>query len=213
MQFLIVEDHMLIRDALVPLLEELADDVRVLQSGTLAGALEKIEANDNLDLIILDLRLPDMSGLAGLKAIRSSAPDAKVVVLSGNYDRRDMVTAFDYGAAGFLPKSLSTGSLINALKVVLSGEKYIPSDVLLAIADTSDPLSSLESDNPLRQLTLRQKEVLALLMEGLTNKAIAGKLGVEEVTAKLHVKNIFKKLGAKNRTEAAKKAADLGWKV
>lgn len=211
MQILIVDDHMLVRDALVPLLEELADDVHVLQSGTLADALEIIETNDSLDLIILDLLLPDMSGIAGLKAVRSSAPDTKVVVFSGNYDRGNVVAAFEHGAAGFIPKSLSTDSLINALKVVMSDERYIPADVLLAIGDTSDPLSSLKSDNPLRQLTYRQKEVLALLMEGFTNKAIADKLGVEEVTTKFHVGSILKKLGAKNRTEAARKAAKLGW--
>lgn len=212
-QFLIVEDHMLVRDALVLLLGELADDVRVLQAGTLAGALEKIKANDKLDLIILDLLLPDISGIAGLRAIRSIAPKTKVVVLSGNYARKDVMKAFEHGAAGFIPKSMSTDSLINALKVVLSGEKYIPSDILLTIGDTSDPLSNLESDNPLRQMTKRQIEVLGLLTRGLTNKVIADKLGIEEVTAKLHVKNILHKIGAKNRTEAVRKALDLGWEI
>ncbi len=214
MEILVVDDHSLVRDALKPILNDLVDDVHITESATFGGAIETASRIKGLDLVVLDLQLPGMSGVSDVGVFRSRFPETLVVILSGYYVRQDVLKAFQHGAAGFIPKSLSTESLKTAFRMVLSGERYIPSDILVALNnDGGIDKSDIESDNdnPLLHLTYRQREVLDLLTEGMSNKSIANKLGIQEVTVKLHMKNIFKMLHAENRTQALRIALKLGW--
>ena len=214
MEVLIVDDHSLVRDALRPILVDLRDDVNISESSTFSGAVEAASRIEGLDLIVLDLQLPGMSGVADIDVFRTRFPRAIVVILSGYYVRQDVLKAFQHGAAGFIPKSLSTESLRNAFKMVLSGERYIPSDILVALDDNGavdHANGDVNGENPLLHLTYRQREVLDLLTEGQSNKVIAGNLNIQEVTVKMHLKNIFKMLGAQNRTQAVRIALKLGW--
>lgn len=214
MEILVVDDHSLVRAALRPILTGLQDDVHVAESSTFSGAIETASKIDGLDLIVLDLQLPGMSGVADIEVFRTKFPSTIVVILSGYYVRQDVLKAFQYGATGFIPKSLSTDSLRNAFNMVLSGERYIPSDILVALGDDCGIASSnskVSVENPLLRLTYRQREVLDLLTEGLSNKSIANKLGIQEVTVKLHLKNIYKLLKVQNRTQAVRTALRLGW--
>ena len=158
---------------------------------------------EKLDLIILDYKLPGTVGLAGFEALTAAVPDIPIVFLSGNMHRDDVLLAIGAGAAGVIPKDLSAEAMINALRLVLSGEKYLPA-IVLPDHDENGAASGRVDEGPLSGLTLRQREVMELLMQGLPNKKIAESLGVEEVTVKLHLSKIFKKLGANNRTDAAR---------
>ncbi len=161
--------------------------------------------------------MPGMNGLSGLTVMRQKHPEIPVVILSGSVKRSDVLNALEHGASGYLPKTLSGKSLINALRLIMSGEKYIPSALLEDDGSNTRPgeidLDGLAPDNPLRQLTNREREVLALLTKGLSNKEIAKQLTVREITVKVHLTGIFKKLGAANRTQAVKIAMQLGWEA
>lgn len=217
MNILLADDHDLVRDGITSFLHTAAPDVTVAQAKDFAEALAIVNGEQPIDLTILDLNMPGMNGLSGLTVMRQKFPDVPVVILSGSVKRSDVLNALEHGASGYLPKTLSGKSLINALRLVLSGEKYIPSALLEDDGGTIRPgeidLDGLEPDNPLRQLTNREREVLALLTKGLSNKEIAKQLSVREITVKVHLTGIFKKLGAANRTQAVKIAMQLGWEA
>ncbi|WP_339781580.1 response regulator transcription factor [uncultured Thalassospira sp.] len=217
MNILLADDHDLVRDGITSFLQTAAPDVTVAQAKDFAEALAIVNGDQTIDLTILDLNMPGMNGLSGLTVMRQKCPDVPVVILSGSVKRSDVLNALEHGASGYLPKTLSGKSLINALRLVMSGEKYIPSALLEDDGGTIRPgeidLDGLEPDNPLRQLTNREREVLALLTKGLSNKEIAKQLSVREITVKVHLTGIFKKLGAANRTQAVKIAMQLGWEA
>lgn len=203
METLLVEDHVMVGQALKLYLEELDSSVVVSMVGTIAEALEFVSHTEDLDLIILDYKLPGTVGLDGFEALAAAVPDVPIVFLSGNMHRNEVLRAIEAGAFGVIPKNLSAEVMINALKLVLSGEKYLPA-MILSDFDESRPVSPEKGKGPLSDLTLRQREVMELLMQGLPNKKIAESLGVEEVTVKLHLSKIFKKFGVSNRTQAVR---------
>jgi DNA-binding NarL/FixJ family response regulator len=217
MNILLADDHDLVRDGIMSFLKTAAPDITVSQAKDFAESLAIVDSDTNIDLTILDLNMPGMNGLSGLTVMRQKFPDVPVVILSGSVKRSDVLNALEHGASGYLPKTLSGKSLINALRLVLSGEKYIPSALLEDDGGSIRPgeidLDGLAPDNPLRQLTNREREVLALLTKGLSNKEIAKQLSVREITVKVHLTGIFKKLGAANRTQAVKIAMQLGWEA
>ena len=201
MEVLLVEDHVMVRQALKFFLEELDNTVVVNTAGNVDEAVEFSSHAEKLDLIILDYKLPRTVGLAGFEALAAAVPDVPIVFLSGIMHRAEVLRALGAGAAGVIPKDLSVEAMMNALKLVLSGEKYLPS-IILPNSDEDDTASQETGEGPLSGLTLRQREVMELLTQGLPNKKIAESLGVEEVTVKLHLSKIFKKLGVGNRTQA-----------
>lgn len=206
MNFLIIDDHGLVRDAMDLLLQEIDPNTDVVKCRSLEEALDVLESDDNFDLILLDLKLPGMSGLEGLMALKKAAAHIKTVIFSGYYTKQDVLNGFEQGVAGFIPKSLEPERMKNAITMVLGGDRYIPSDILLdgnSAPDTSD--TSLLID-----LTERQVQVLDHLIAGKTNKEIAREIGVEEVTVKLHVRHVFQKLGARNRADAVRIAIGQG---
>lgn len=216
MHVLIADDHPLVADALNEYLKSIDPDLEVTRSESLQGASENAEKSGGFDLIILDLNMPGMNGLEGLTLIRNRFPDIPVVIISGAARRRDILDAFDRGAAGFIPKDLSGRTIIKALELVLAGEKYVPSSLVakggfgMGAAGYGEQ-GMWEPDSPLNKLTARERQALALLLEGCSNKEIADRLGLKVITAAFHLQGVFKKLGVSNRTQAATTAIRLGW--
>ena len=217
MNILLADDHDLVRDGITSFLKTAAPEVEIAQAKDFAEALSIVDGDTPVELTILDLNMPGMNGLSGLTVMRQKHPEIPVVILSGSVKRSDVLNALEHGASGYLLKTLSGKSLINALLLIMSGEKYIPSALLEDDGSNTRPgeidLDGLAPDNPLRQLTNREREVLALLTKGLSNKEIAKQLTVREITVKVHLTGIFKKLGAANRTQAVKIAMQLGWEA
>ncbi len=218
LRVLVADDHPLFRDGLRILLQQLEDRVTVHEAGTLADALQLAQTHAaELNLLLVDLRMPGASGFDGVRALRAAAPKAPLVVISGYETKRNAEQALEAGAAGFIPKSTSSSVTLNALKLVLLGEVYVPPSLIYG-PQTDDPDSEIGGTpsapsldlSKLAPLTQRQLDVLALIGQGKSNKDIADKLGISEGTVKVHVGAILKVLGATNRTQAALMAIDMG---
>lgn len=192
---LIADDHDLVRDTIAAYLETV-DDFNVFTAHDLASALEVMRGLDTIDLLILDYNMPGMNGLKGLERAYTSYPATKVALMSGVANRDVANNAMALNARGFIPKSLSAVSFINAIKFILSGERYLPFDLA-----SSAPAGKNHDD--FTNVSAREMQTLEQLCIGLSNKEIARNLDIQEVTVKLHVKNIFSKLGVSNRTQAA----------
>lgn len=202
MKVLVVDDHPLIREALRNVLAELDPKFELLESADSTGALRIAAARPDIDLVLLDLNLPDSEGFATLEELRRRSPATAVVVCSAQHDHQLVTRAIALGAAGYIPKSTAHDVMVSALRLVCSGGMYLPPEVLAAVHPGAAEL----------QLTARESQVLALMLEGKSNKRISGQLGMAEATVKNHVTAILKALGASNRTEAVIAAGRLGWK-
>lgn len=225
MKFLVVDDHALIRDAMCSVLVSLRGGAQVLQAADGAQAIAQVEAHPDLDLVLLDLELPDRDGLSVLDEIAERHPATGVVMLSGRQDSGTIQQALQRGAQGFIPKAETREVLTRALELVLAGGVYVPKAVLGAAASLpaspvatsarSAPAASAgTSSKPDRLgLTERQLEVLALLMEGRNNKLICRALGLAEPTVKNHVSAILRALGVNSRTGAVLAVTRLGWSL
>jgi len=207
MNILLADDHNLVREGLKPFLEKLDDHVSVFEAADIDGALKSGETAASLDLIILDLMMPGMNGYGGLKIIREAFPGVPTVILSGHVTRSDVLAAIDAGAEGFIPKTISGSALVSALRLVLDGERYLPSAILAAEEDVQTPTLT----EPFHNLSPREQEVLHLLVDGQTNKEIARALDIREITVKVHVRNVYRKIGASNRAQAVKISLESGF--
>jgi DNA-binding NarL/FixJ family response regulator len=207
MKILLSDDHALIREAVRSVLQELVPDASVLEASDGRRTVELIDANPDIDLVLLDLNLPDRDGLALLGELRAQHPAMSVVVLSAFQDQLTIRQALRLGALGFIPKNTERDVMLGALRLVFAGGIYIPVEAL--DRPSAPPTSNGKPPVDLRRrlppglaLTERQIEVLALVMEGKSNKAISRHLDVAEHTVKNHVTAIFKALQVTNRTEA-----------
>jgi len=215
MKILVVDDHPLIREALKQVLGTLDSEIQVLEAQSAKEALAISEDQQDLHLILLDLGLPGEDGLEALPLLRERSPHVPVVVFSAN-DLPDVVRrAIDAGAMGFIPKTSSNTLLINALRFVLSGGVYLPVEVLRQPAPGVMPAAAAGSAIGLRELglTQRQGQVLALLVQGKSNKLICRELDLAEGTVKVHVAAVLKALGVSNRTQAVMAVSRLGIKL
>jgi len=217
MKILVVDDHALIRDALRGVLKELKDDAAVVEAADSRQGLRLAHENPDLGLILLDLNLPDRSGFEVLAELRGSHPAISVVVLSALSDRDSVARALDLGATGFIPKSASRDVMLSALRLVFSGGVYIPPEILgwrESAPKRGMPAAGSGPGSP-RELGLtdRQVEILALMMQGKSNKAICRTLDLAEPTVKNHVTAILKALKVTNRTEAVIAVGALGWQL
>lgn len=202
MRILLCDDHALFRDGLELVLEQLDADVQLIGVGDAEAALERAAAEaDDLELVLLDIGLPGMSGLDALGHLRRDHPELPVVVLSASERPEDVRRALDAGAAGFIPKSTRGPVLLGALRLVLSGGVYVP-PLMVAVGHSRADRAS--------ELSPRQLDVLRLVARGLTNKEIASTLGIAENTVKSHVKALLDILDVTNRTEAAMAVHELG---
>lgn len=214
MQILLVDDHALIRDALRAILAEIIACAVIDEADSARKAMELAESNPETQLVILDLGLPDGDGLQLLKTIRARLPATAVVVLSSSTESDVMAAALDAGAVGFIPKSAPRSVMLGALGLVLAGGIYIPPEAWPSRPKDVPPAVSERSPTPAELgLTGRQLDVLALLMRGRSNKAIARTLSIAEVTVKHHVTALMRALQVRNRTEAALAIARYGWQL
>ncbi len=207
MKILLSDDHALIREAVRGVLNEVAPDAGVLEASDGSRTVELIERNPDIDLVLLDLNLPDRDGLALLGDLRARYPAMSVVVLSAFQDQSTIRQALRLGALGFIPKNTERDVMLNALRLIFAGGVYIPVEAL--DRPVASPAANGKAHADLRRrlppalgLTERQIEVLSLVMEGKSNKAISRQLDVAEHTVKNHVTAIFKALQVTNRTEA-----------
>ena len=203
MRLLLADDHPLFADALRALIERDFPAAK-LDVVTDIEAAHKALARASFDLAILDLHMPDTHGFDGVARTLARFPNTPVVVISGTAGAAEIARAIELGARGFLPKTLPSKVLSAALQVVMSGGTYVPTDYAqLAPSPPAEPAGGA--------LTPRETEVLQRLIVGQSNKEIGRELGLQEITIKLHVRNIFRKLGVRNRVEATNAAARLGY--
>lgn len=223
MKLLLADDHTLFRDALVQYIERAEPDALVTVADSFTAAMEVMQKNPDQDLILLDLRMPGMNGMEGFKIVREKYPDIPVALMSGIAEKEDVNAAMELGAVGYFPKTLSGKALLTAVQLVLAGEKFMPLDygtngIMPSYHDDGQGklrgrgVPSNDDDNISGfGLTPRETEVLSYLVQGASNKEIANALGLQVVTVKLHVRGVCRKLDAKNRTQAALKAKEVGF--
>lgn len=217
MKYLIVDDHALVAGALTLLLEDRDPEADVHTAATADAALELVDREGDADLLILDLSLPGVTGTELMEEIVRRQPMLKILVLSGLTDRGRIMRVLQLGAAGFVPKSLDTDMLTNAIEFVLRGGVFIPSKLLAEsqregfFSETARSLPHLSSNAP--KLTDRQKDVLMLLAKGAPIKRICLELNLSEGTVKTHVAAIYRIFGASNRTEALLAARRAGYSI
>ncbi|MEM1153055.1 MAG: response regulator transcription factor [Pseudomonadota bacterium] len=210
---LVADDHPLYRDALSNLVSAAFDDVRVLESEDIATTLTQLTTGQ-IDLVLLDLSMPDAEGLDGLRRLRESSPATPVIICSAHDDPALVREAFQLGVSGYLPKSSGTEVTKHALQLVRSGGVYVPSQALMeSVAQVAAQADETENDareeGDTAGLTPRQLAVLALLEEGMSNKSIARQLNIGEITVKAHVSAILRKLKVDNRVQAVVAARAL----
>ena len=188
----LADDHPIMRAALATALSELGSP-RFVEASDAQGALGLVDAHPDLDLLLVDLRMPGANGLETIRALRARAPQVPLVVVSADEDPVQVSALIGLGVAGYLPKSDPPAVIVSAVRLVLAGGTYVPPRLLAAGAGAGDEAP---------ELTPRQLEVLRLLAQGLPNKAIANALGVSEGTVKVHLIAVFRALNVRNRTAA-----------
>ncbi|TKZ20577.1 response regulator transcription factor [Shimia litoralis] len=197
MRLLIADDHDLVRETIGAFLEQ-EKGVQVTHASSLSEAMSTVRKAPAFDLVLLDYSMPGMDGLAGLQTMLNENGGNPVALISGTASKSIAEEALRMGASGFLPKTLAAKTLTNAVKFMAMGETFAPIDFMTAAPEDTQP----------GLLTPRESQVLKGISEGKSNKEIARDIDLREVTVKLHIKTLSRKLGAKNRTHAAMIARD-----
>jgi DNA-binding NarL/FixJ family response regulator len=196
---LIADDHPLFRGALREAVSGLLGRAAISEAGTFEEVTERLERGSEVDLILLDLSMPGARGFSGLMYLRAQYPALPVVVVSANDDPVVIRRCMEFGASGFIPKTLGIDTMRQAITQVLAGEVWTPPDVDLSRPSDAETTAMIAR---LASLTPQQVRVLMMLSGGLLNKQIAYELGVSEATVKAHVSAILQKLGVESRTQA-----------
>lgn len=195
-RLLIVDDHDLVRDTLAAFVEA-TSALHVLKASSLEAALKVLRLEGSVDLVLLDYNMPGMNGLEGLPKVIEANAHQPVALLSGAATRMIAEEALSKGAAGFVPKTLGSGSIVAAINFMIAGEVFAPFDFMF------------QNEKPdQNNLTSREKQVLAEICRAKSNKEIARDLDIHEATVKMHVRELSRKLQARNRTHAALIARD-----
>jgi len=196
-KILIVDDHAMLCDSLLMLLQQhYGDTLSLFQAGGGIAALKIASQHPDINVILLDLTLPDMHGFQVLAQLKATIPDIKVIALSGTTSSRFIQQCLALGMSGFIPKTATGKAMLAAIDLVLSGGIYIPAEALPALRSGMIP----------NALTSRQLDVLRLIRKGMSNDEIASVLGISITTVKSHVRAILASLEVKNRTEAVNEA-------
>jgi len=210
MKILVVDDHPLVVEALRAVAARLGPETAVLAATSCEAGFAIADVEPGLELVLLDLGLPGLSGIPALAAWRTRFPSVPVVVVSGTEERSAVLSAMSAGASGFIPKSSTAEVLASALQLVLAGGKYVPPQVLGTRSSQGRASARAAAATDDLGLTERQLEVLRLIAQGLSNKLICRELGLAERTVKAHVTAVLRALKVSSRTQAALAAANLG---
>jgi DNA-binding NarL/FixJ family response regulator len=204
---IIADDHPLFRGALRQAVASMMPEARVVEASGMDDLNATLTQERDVDLILLDLTMPGVQGFSGLMSLRAQYPELPVVIVSATEEPTVIRRAMDFGASGFIPKSIDIDSIGGAIQAVLAGDTWTPPDVDLSASE--DP-ETADLVRRLGTLTPQQVRVLTMLSEGLLNKQIAYELGVSEATVKAHVSAILDKLGVDSRTQAVIAASKIG---
>lgn len=210
MKILVADDHPLYREAVRVQIERLFDDVAVFEVSSLEEAsLLSSGPEGPFDLFLIDFHMPGMSG-AALSRLAQSHPNVPIAVISGTADAGDVRASIEAGARGFIPKTASGEYLAHAIELLLAGGSSVPADLLRTPEKSSAGDNAPGRPQWLKVLTARELDVLKAVTRGLSNKEVGRELGLAEVTVKLHLRSIFKKMGARSRSDAAVIATKAG---
>lgn len=196
MKILVADDHALFREGVIHILQGLGENITSIESSDVEQTLRAVAENDDLDLLLMDLYMPGKNGFDALDILTGSHPALPIVVLSASNNPHDMQKTIQMGAMGFIRKDSTGNIMLNALRLVLAGEIYTPSQMMNA------------GNERVHHLTQRQLEVLQLMEQGCANKIIADQLNISEATVKMHISAIFRELMVTNRTQAVLKALE-----
>lgn len=209
MRILFADDHPLFREGVKPVLLKLAPEVEILEAKDYPMAFELARRHDDIDLALLDLYMPGMSGVEGIGRFRAAFPRIPVAVLSASDERENIQRLLANGALGYISKSSPSDVILSALRLVLAGGIYIPPSLLDGVSEGEVETFMLEAGKQ-ESLTRRQVDVLRELAKGLNNRQIAHNLNVTEGTVKIHLAGIFRVLNVNSRTEALLLAQKMG---
>jgi DNA-binding NarL/FixJ family response regulator len=210
-RILIADDHPLFRVALKDTLSFINDDFIIFEASMFSEVLET--ADDDLDLIMLDLSMPQTTGFSGLVTLRSKVPSVPIVIVSASEDLSTVRSAAQYGAVGFIPKTSAPEAMARAIETILNGGRYWPTEDVMKPTDMGDRHRRSDFESKLGKLTPSELRVLELMSEGCANKMIAFELNIKESTVKTHVTSLLRKLDVFNRTQAVLTAKEMGFRV
>ena len=211
MKLILADDHTLFRNGLALLLKAHSADCEIWEGDGLDAALAEAQSHPDATIALLDLHMPGMEGVQGIRRFVELNPALPLIILTGAEDPQQIQDVLAAGASGFIPKSSTPAVMLSAIQLVLSGGTYIPPQAL-SNASTSAPSRAVSNvrEHAQTQLTERQMQVLRLLAAGKPNKAICRELDIEEGTVKAHIATIFRVLDVVNRTQAATVARETG---
>ena len=204
---IVADDHPLFRTAIKEALQESQGDTKFLEASSFETLQQLVADNQKVDLVLLDLHMPGVSGFAGLVFLCKRYPSVPVVIISANEDPLVIQRALDHGAAGFIPKSSDIKTITSAINDILMGEIWAPESTQANLPGNN--VSELAMAERMSRLTPQQFKVLMMVTQGLLNKQIAYDMGISEATVKAHVTAIMNKLGVSNRTQAVLAASKL----
>jgi len=212
---LLVDDHALFRDGMRYVLQQLADEVEILDTGNFNEAIQLAQAHSDIDLALLDLNMPDSEGVPSLQHFHQRFPNIPLVIVSGSDQRDDIENVMNLGAMGFISKMSASKVMLSALQIVLDGGVYVPPQLLqqaVAKLDVGQALSDKRSMRASKYgLTPRQSQVLKMMGDGFSNKDISKQLDLAEGTVKIHVAAIYQALHVGTRLDAVSAARRFGF--
>jgi DNA-binding NarL/FixJ family response regulator len=218
MKILLVDDHVLFREGIAMILKKLMEAVEIVEAGSCREAISRLEAQPDIELILMDIGLPDMSGIEGIGLIREGYPAVPVVALSSSDDRDTVMRVLDKGAMGFIPKTSNAAILKSALSLIMAQGIYLPPATFLgdrnetaaerARSSTTEPARPIAPGD--LKLTERQGEVLHRILQGKPSKVICRELGLSASTVKTHTSAVLRALKVTTRTQAVVAAGKLG---
>lgn len=211
MKLILADDHTLFRNGLALLLNAQCAGCEIWEGDSLDAALAEAQAHPDVDVALLDLNMPGMAGVQGIRRFVELHPTLPLVILTGADEPQQIQEVISAGATGFIPKSSTPAVMLSAIQLVLAGGTYLPPQMLASASDSAPiPAISTVREQAKTQLTERQLQVLRQLAAGKPNKAICRELNIEEGTVKAHIATIFRVLDVANRTEAASVARTIG---
>jgi DNA-binding NarL/FixJ family response regulator len=215
LKLLIVDDHGLVREGLKAILGQSDLKAECLEAWDEISIWQCLKQHPDVNLVLLDIQLPGLSGMDLLKRIAKEHPAMPIIMLSADHDSNTVSQALQWGASGFMPKNSLNQVLISAIRLVLAGGVYIPPEALLKSVPKPQPSPSNKAALQLDSLGLtnRQLDVLRLLVKGLSNKRISRQIDLAEATVKIHIRGILRTLGVTNRTEALVKLTEMGYRI